>query len=88
MADSLWLTSDVDVACQSYIGLSHGTEQGTVMDQPGDAVVDNDLTKVFIVQDVRVDEGSWRGRGSKKTLNLQHVSLRQQEGRELERGSE
>lgn len=58
MTVSPLLTSDVDVASQRYVGLSHRAKQGAVMDQPRDAVVHHNLTQVLIVQDVRVDEGA------------------------------
>ena len=50
------LTSDVDGPGQGHVGLPDGTEQGAVVNQPGDAVVHHDLAEILVVQDVRVDE--------------------------------
>lgn len=51
-------TSYVDSPGQGYISFPNSTEKSTVMHQPGDPVVDNNLSQVFIVQNVRVDKGA------------------------------
>lgn len=50
--------SDVHRTSEGNISLSNSTEEGTVVNQPGDAVVHNDFPQVLVVQDVRVDEGA------------------------------
>lgn len=45
-------TSDVNRACQGHISLSYSTEEGAVVNQPGDAVVHHNFPQVLVVQDV------------------------------------
>lgn len=52
-------TSNVDSPGQGHIRFPNSTEKGTIMHQPGDPVVDDNLSQVFIVQNVRVDKGAW-----------------------------
>lgn len=51
-------TSDVHGSGQGHICFAHRTEQGTVMKQPGDAVVHHDLPKVLVIQDVGINKGA------------------------------
>lgn len=51
-------TSYVDSPCQGHISFPNSTEKSTVMHQPSDSVVDNNLSQVLIVQNVRVDKGT------------------------------
>lgn len=51
-------TSNVDRSGQRDVGFPDGTEQRAVVKEPRNPVVHNNLTEVFVVQDVRVDERS------------------------------
>lgn len=52
------LTGDVNRACQRHVGFSDGTEEGAVVEQPGDAIIHHDLSQVLVVQDVCIYERS------------------------------
>jgi hypothetical protein len=47
---------DIHGSAQGHIGLSHGTEQSTVMQHPGDSVVHHDLSEMLVVQDIGINE--------------------------------
>lgn len=47
-------TCDVNLACQSHISLSNSTEQSAVVDQPGDTIIYNKFSEVFVVQNISV----------------------------------
>lgn len=47
-------TCDVDLASQGHISLPYGTEQSTVVDQPSDPVVHNQLPEVLVVQHISI----------------------------------
>lgn len=47
-------TCDVDLARQGHIGLADGAEQSAVVDQPCDAIVDDEFSEKFVVQHVSV----------------------------------
>lgn len=50
------LTGDVNRACQSHVRFPDGAEEGAVVNQPSDAVVDHNFPQVLVVQDVGVYE--------------------------------
>lgn len=47
-------TCDVDLARQGHVGFAHGAEQSAVVDQPCDAIVDDEFPEKFVVQHVSV----------------------------------
>lgn len=53
-------TCDVDLARQGNVGLADGAEQSAVVDQPCDAIVDDEFSEKFVVQHVGVHKWAWR----------------------------
>lgn len=49
-------TCDVDLACQSHIGLAHSAKQSAVVDQPGDTVIYYQFSKESIVQHISINK--------------------------------
>lgn len=53
------LTCDVDFPRQSHVRFAHSAQEGAVVDQPRDAVIDDHFSEMLVVQHVGVYEGTW-----------------------------
>lgn len=67
------LTSDIYGSGQRYVCFSNRTEQSTVMEQPGDAVVYHNLSEILVIQNVGINK--WACKETSETAEVKKFGV-------------